>query len=197
MKDNNVENREENVGKQKNEKVNLSLYQAKMIANEYLSEISDNQSNGEASNLDAYRKLKELIEQLTQQDEIYGDSSDYHNFSVELAMKRQYFLACQLLKRGLEKYTNNVDLLADYLNYGVSAGLKKECKKYFDSLMEIPRIKWTWRSFSFSIYFLQNKISDDASTEEEINQLMKQIENIADDYITYFPKSEEGYRLKA
>lgn len=173
--------------------VNLTLHQAKKIAVEHLDGIRAS----DASDLFSYNKLVSFIEELVAQEEICGDANDFHNFAVELARENQEQLACKLIERGIAQFPNNVDLLADYLQYGISIGKEKECEKIYDTLMHIPRERWSWRGFSFSINYLQHLIDDVSDSEETMNELRTRIENIADDYVKLLPYSEEGYRAKA
>ena len=72
---------------------------------------------------DAAREdLYELIDQFLSQDQQSGDADDFHNFAVELARKDEYILACSVLDCGLKLFPKNVDLLADYLQFGVRGG---------------------------------------------------------------------------
>ena len=172
---------------------NLTLYQAKKIAAEHLDGIKAS----DATDLFSYNKLTSFMEELVSQDEICGDANDFHNFAVELARENQEQLACRLIERGLVQFPNNVDLLADYLQYGISIGKEQECDRIYKILLKIPRNRWTWRGFSFSINYLQHLIDDVSDSEERISELKKKIEEIADDYVKFLPYSEEGYRAKA
>lgn len=172
---------------------NLTLHQARQIALEYLNEIRAS----EASDLFSYQQLYSLMEQLTSQEEICGNANDFHNFAVELARENQEQLACRLIERGLRQFPKNVDLLADYLQYGISIGREAECRKVYDTLMGIPHHRWTWRGFSFCANYLLHLLNDCCESEEEMADLKETSEELSDEYIRFFPYSEEGYRTKA
>ena len=172
---------------------NLTLYQAKKIASEHLDGIRAS----DATDLFSYNKLASFMEELVSQEEICGNANDFHNFAVDLARENQEQLACKLIERGLVQFPNNVDLLADYLQYDVSIGKKQECEKVYNTLMKIPHNRWTWRGFSFSINYLQHLLDDISDSEEMIADLKKRIEEISDEYVRFLPYNEEGYRAKA
>ena len=171
----------------------LTIHQAKKIANSYIEEIEAS----DATDLYSYNKLNQFVKELVSQEELCGDANDYHNFAVELARENQEQLACLLIERGLKQFPSNVDLLSDYLQYGISIGKEKECNDAYEKLMKIPNNRWTWRGFSFSINYLQHLLDDVSESSEEIEELKDKIITIADDYVKYLPYSEEGYRAKA
>ena len=171
----------------------LTIHQAKKIANSYIEEIKAS----DATDLYSYNKLNQFVKELVSQEELCGDANDYHNFAVELARENQEQLACLLIERGLKQFPSNVDLLSDYLQYGISIGKEKECNEAYEKLMKIPNNRWTWRGFSFSINYLQHLLDDVSESSEEIEDLKDKIIKIADDYVKYLPYSEEGYRAKA
>lgn len=172
---------------------NLTIHQAKKIANTYIEEIKAS----DATDLYSYNKLVQFVEELVAQEEICGDANDYHNFAVELARENHEQLACMLIERGLKQFPSNVDLLSDYLQYGISIEKEKECNEAYEKLMKIPNNRWTWRGFSFSINYLQHLLDDVSESDEQIEELKEKIIQIADDYVKYLPYSEEGYRAKA
>lgn len=172
---------------------NLTLHQAKKIANSYMEEIKVS----DAADLYSYNKLNQFVEELVAQDELCGNANDYHNFAVELSREKQEHLACLIIERGLKQFPSNVDLLSDYLQYGISIGKEKECKEVYEKLMKIPNNRWSWRGFSFSINYLQHILDDISESSQQMEELKEKIIQIADDYVKYLPYSEEGYRAKA
>lgn len=171
----------------------LTIYQASKIANEYFDEIRAS----DASDLYSYNKLVKVIEGLLLQDEISGDANDFHNFSVELARENHEQLAFKLIEKGLDKFPNNIDLLSDYLQYGILVGKQKECNEVLERLMRIPSNRWSWRGFSYSINYLQHLLDDMSESEAQIIEIKDRIEKLVNDYIKYFPYSEDGYKALA
>ncbi len=144
----------------------------------------------------AREDLCDLIDQFLAQDQQSGDADDFHNFAVELARKDEYILACKVLDCGLELFPKNVDLLADYLQYGVSCNKIEECKKVYKTLIKIPKRRWTWRGFAFLIDYLQFLI-DRSDSDKEIDAKEEEMIEIASDFRNRFPYSEESYRVEA
>lgn len=125
-----------------------------------------------------------------------GDANDFHNFAVNLAKNGLDYLACEVLKCGLEHYPKNCDLLSDYMQYGMKCGLREECAACFDILSNIPKRRYTWRSFSFSIAYLRNLV-DECDTDEEIDELAQKMLDLSDEFLKYLPYDEEAYRSRA
>lgn len=65
------------------------------------------------------KDLTTFLEQLLRQPQISGSADAWHNLCVVLAQCDLYNLACITLERGLDFYPKSVDLLADYLQYGM------------------------------------------------------------------------------
>ena len=99
------------------EVINIPIKTANTIAQTYLENISsDDLYEAEA----ALKDLNALVQRVIQQTVKAGDADDWHNFAVDIARKDLYDLACDLLECGLSIYPKNIDLLADYLQYGTS-----------------------------------------------------------------------------
>ena len=134
-----------------------------------IEEIIDELSN--CINAGEYRQF--MIE-IIQNKKLSGTASDFHNLAVELSRKNLYELACRVLEIGLSfsPYANDVDLLADFLVYGIKCGKETECEKYFNLLSQIPKRRWKWRAFDFSVDYLQQKaerIHDDSELDNAIS----------------------------
>lgn len=174
----------------KEQQINLPVNNAHLKAQTYLEYIYGADDEG------ARKDLYELLEQFLEQEQQSGDADDFHNFAVELARKDEYILACQVLECGLKFFPKNVDLLADYLQYGVSCNRLDECKKIYRVLLKIPRRRWTWRGFAFLVDYLRFLI-DQSDTEKEIDAKEKEVIDVAGAFRKYFPHSEESYRTEA
>lgn len=121
-----------------------------------------------------------------------GSKDDYHNLSVTLARKELYLLSCYVLEKGLDKFPNSVDLLADYIEYGIRCEKIKECKKYYKHLKHISKNLWTWRAFDFSIDYLLFilECNPKKADNDEIKQLIE-------DYKRFFKFDEKSYIAEA
>lgn len=168
-----------------------SVHQLQAMADDYLREI-----DAQPTDSYAYGELRSLVSDFCNQTEVYGTENEFHNLAVHLAKSNLEDLACRVLERGLKMH-KNVDLLADYLQYGLRCGYKDKCKEYYGILKRIPKRIWTWRGFSFSIEYLQYKLDNDAISDKEIDKIVKEIENIADEYIKKIPYSEDSYLVRA
>ena len=156
-----------------------------------IEEIIDGLSN--CINAGEYRQF--MIE-IIQNKMLSGTASDFHNLAVELSRKNLYELACRVLEIGLSPYANDVDLLADFLVYGIKCGKETECEKYFNLLSQIPKRRWKWRAFDFSVDYLQQKaesILDDAELDNAITFMLE----ITKAYRYYFPNSEGSYVVES
>lgn len=168
-----------------------TVHQAQAVAEEYLREIS-----AQPTDSYAYIEIRELIDTFCNQDELCGKEEEFHNFAVNLARSNLEDLSCRVLDRGLKMH-KNVDLLSDYLQYGLRCGYKDKCAEYYATLKKIPKRIWTWRGFSFSIEYLQYKLDNEVTTDKEIDKTVKEIEAIADEYVKRFPDSEDSYLVRS
>ena len=163
------------------------------VAQGFLSRIS---SLTDEDDDEARAKLNELIDEMFSYNDCSGDANDFHNFAVELARADEYRLACAVLDCGLTRFAKNVDLLADYLQFGVKCGLDEETRKVYKFLKKIPTKKYTWRGFSFQVEYIQYLI-DQTDSEKQISAYENEIKEIIKDFKVKKPNSEEPYRLEA
>lgn len=187
---------EENLVSEKNEvkiKANIPVSKISAIAKGYLRYINEQDNEDDEQ---ARRDLYRLMERFANQTEQSGDANDFHNFSVALAVKDEYALACDVLGYGLKIHPKNVDLLADYLQYGLNCGRTEEVKNAYRILSKIPRMRWTWRAFSFSVSYLKN-IIERSDSQKEIDLKIKEIQGLLSDFRKYHSYSEETYRVEA
>lgn len=112
-----------------------------------------------------------------------GRSDDFHNLAVDYARQEMYREACIVLERGIKLRQASIDLLADFIAYGRNIpSLKSQCKKYYNQLDSLPRSKWNWRAYTFSIdYLLEER--DYAETIDEENKIMEKSIEIAKEFI--------------
>lgn len=169
----------------------LSIKQAHKIALGYIYEIKEAEKYNE-DNEKARDDLAELVERVISQERQSGNPEEFHNFSVTLGRVDDN-LACEILKVGRERYKMNVDLLADYIIYGMDCDRIDECKECFDTLNTIPKNEWTWRSFQFVIAYLYRMLDICSDTNERV-KIRKKISQTAKEYKKYLPLEEGGYR---
>ena len=111
------------------------------------------------------KDLTTFLEQLLRQPQISGSADAWHNLCVVLAQCDLYNLACITLERGLDFYPKSVDLLADYLQYGMECGQGERCKAVCKTLVKIPKFFWTWRGYRFLIGY-ETQLSLSGSEKE-------------------------------
>lgn len=178
---------------EKKTKANIPVSKISAIAKGYLRYINEQDDEDDEQ---ARQDLYNLMERFANQTEQSGDANDFHNFSVALAVKDEYALACDVLEYGLKLHPKNVDLLADYLQYGVNCGRIEEVKNTYKVLNKIPRMRWTWRAFAFSVSYLRN-IIERSDSQKEIDSKIKDIQGLLVDFRKYHSYSEETYRVEA
>lgn len=145
----------------------------------------------EAGN-DAYHApLCQLIDAFLSAPNKSADKDDYHNIAVDLARFSYKEMAIKILTDGLNRYPRNVDLLSDYIYYGKDCGHLDECKQKLDILLKVPMYRWTWRGFSFSVDYLI-ELSDQQITEEEEEKNRQLVNEIAENFVKYFPNDENS-----
>lgn len=140
--------------------------------------------------------LYDLIQEVLFQDKIIGSAGDFHNLALNFSRRDDYETACNILDKGLNLFPRAVDLLADYLQNGINCDRTKLCEEYFNRLLNIPMMRWTWRGFSFSIDYMKN-YSDNVETEEELLDWRGRMFDMAENYYKYFPDNEDTFLVKA
>lgn len=127
-----------------------------------------------------------------------GTAEDFHNLSVQLARHKLYTEACQVLEKGLSfpQYEKDVDLIADYLIYGIKCDCFSKCEVYYQRLLEIPRRRWKWRAYDFSVDYLMKR-AENISSDAELDKAIEEMHQIATQYLESHPDSEGGYVVRA
>lgn len=112
------------------------------------------------------------------------DADDYHNKAVNYARRDRNHEAAEICIRGLKKFPNNVDLLADTVKYSSESGDMVTAATYYSMLKErVPVLQWNWRAFTFSFdYLLKN---DPVANESECR-------SIVSNYKKYLPFEERA-----
>lgn len=166
--------------------------------NDIENEITIEEVSSELSICTTAPEYREFMLQVLQKKTLTGTSGDFHNLAVELSRKNLYELACRVLEIGLsiKQYSMDVDLLADYLVYGIKCGKESQCEKYFELLSQIPKRRWKWRAFDFSVDYLQQK-AERILDDDELDKAVESMLEIAKSYRHYFPESEGSYVVEA
>jgi len=150
----------------------------------------------EEDDSEAREKLHLIIEDLQSQDRAIGNADDFHNYVTELVRRDEYDLACDVLEVGMKAFPYNVDLIADFIKYGVNCQRIEEVKNLQKVLLKIPKKRWTWRGFSFYVDYLQYLLEQPCS-EKAMEKTEQEMLDIIAEYKKYFPYSEEPYITEA
>ena len=138
-----------------------------------------------------FEKVTSLKMQIEQDIIIEGSKNDYHNVAVTCARGDDYRFACLIIEEGLKKFPNNIDLLADYLAYGLQGGTAERCEIVFEKLMTLKE-RWNWRGYSFVIDYLQD-VDDLGSVKYSSSQIKSLVNDLTLEYIDKMPDKEESY----
>lgn len=134
----------------------------------------------------------DIVNQILNDPDISGQSSDYHNLAVELTREGCYLQGFMVVEKGLEKTPYNVDLLADAVFYGASAGLYEKCEEYAGKLRKRPYALWNWRAFTFMIDYYMEK-SDWVDDEDVIGEAYDIALELAKKSQRFLRNEERGY----
>lgn len=145
-----------------------------------------------ASNERDYDQIRAIWQEVQENPEIVGDETDYHNYSVVLSRLDDYLTAYEIVKRGLQQFPYDTDLLADAINYGSKCSKYAEAQGHLATLIGRPFSSWTWRAFQFTIDFFKGAWSwqkDEKTMQEWLNTALR----IAERYQKYCPSDERSY----
>lgn len=132
--------------------------------------------------------FRELFKMVTDENvEINGDADDYHNLATLYAKNRFIDFACGILDRGLKEYPKSTDLLADYLQYGMSCKRFDECSRYYKQLKEISKERWTWRAYVFSIDYMLSSLQQEHGIISHV-----EVNSLAEEFVKRRDTDEEG-----
>lgn len=136
--------------------------------------------------------LVDFTKLIVSADSFDGNADDFHNLAVVYAKANSFSYACDILERGLEQFVDAVDLLADYLIYGIKCNRFDKCRLYYETLNNIPKQRWNWRAFDFSIDYLLVRLSRGAADVDE-----KSLEELSNAFIRLCPTEDRAYLSKA
>lgn len=173
--------------------INMPIKTANQISQNYLDQMSTEDYYAAEASIQA---LKVLVERVLAQEIKPGDADDWHNWAVDIARKDLYDVACDILDAGLMMFPKNIDLLADYLQYGISCGRIDNCKNHYKTLTKIPKIRWSWRGYSFAVSYLQF-LWERCDSEKEIEKLQKEMLETVKLFRENLGYDEESYRCES
>lgn len=148
------------------------------------------QADGADDAIDEYCKIYDLIDFIFLQQTFIGDGDDYHNIAVTCAKQEDFDTACRFLDHGLKYYPFNVDLLADYLKYGMKCNRKEECQRAYQNF-STRKTSWNWRAYKFAIDYLLELSNIDSTDRSEI------VVSLIVDFQANLPEEEDAYLVEA
>ncbi len=181
---------------EKESRAPLSIRQAQAICRGYIAEINRAEKYSEDNPI-ARASLYETVQELTEQPTQIGSVDDFHNLAAGLGSNGFDSLACDILDCALARFPMDVDLLADYLIYGIDCERLPACAKHFATLESIPQSEWSWRCFAFGIAYSKRLGDSMAANAAERAQYKKKAAALARAYKKYLPYEESGYREAA
>mgnify|MGYP000846559277 CR=1 FL=1 len=137
------------------------------------------------------RRLVEYI--IDPEKRVLSACDVYHNFVMDLFRVGDYDLALQVCDFALSQAPYNRDILGDAINACGDSSQFKKGDEYLNRAMQIPRERWSFRLFLYSVDFLKTKLSAYPLDDD----LYQHALSLADDYIRCFPFDEHGYNQKA
>lgn len=140
--------------------------------------------------IDEYYRIYDLVDLIFQRNTFIGDNDDYHNIAVVCAKHYDYDIACRFLERGLLHFPLNVDLLADFLKYGMRCGRNDQCKEVYKNLI-LRKSDWNWRAYRFTIDYLVDLINIDSTDRSD------DIASLIVDFQLHLPEEEDSYLVEA
>lgn len=137
---------------------------------------------------------RRLVEFITDpENRVLSECDVYHNFIMDLFRVGDYDLAIQVCEYALEYAPYNRDILGDAIKACGDSSQFEKGDAYLERAMQIPRERWSFRLFLYSIDFLKTKLNAYPLDDD----LYQRALSLADDYIRYLPFDEHGYNQKA
>lgn len=153
-------------------------------AHKFIAELFSNIPDSSTDKSQKTRILLALVERVKAGD-IKGDSNDYHNLASELATLNYFEFAADVAGKGLDLFSDNIDLLSGFTYYSHKAGRTYDVEVGINRLETIERNIWNWRAFTFYI----DVINDGEANEENRNKALQCV----DDYKRVLPDEERAY----
>ena len=183
------------------------MMQTLALLDDALKEKNENDSDIFVSSLDDARTLlhqhmtpsgaryrRKLVEYIVNpENRVLSECENYHNFIMDLFRVGDYDLALKVCDFALAQAPLNRDMLGDAIKACGDSSQFEKGDKYLEHAMKIPRERWTFRLFLYSVDFLKTKLKANPLDDN----LYTQAHSLADDYIKYLPFDEHGYNQKA
>lgn len=158
-------------------------------ANDAIEKLLNDNDEEEENNV---KRLYEITEAILSQDNYVGLADEFHNLAVTYAKEDYEDYACKILKIGLTRYPGDMDLLADFLYYGIASGETEQCKEYYQQLQQFPKKEWNWRAFTFTIKFFSGLLKSEKDSSKK-DRIKNEILELAREFKNYYSDQEKSY----
>lgn len=137
---------------------------------------------------------RKLVDYITEpSNKVLSECDVYHNFIMDLFRVGDSNLSLSVCDYALDKAPYNRDMLADAIKACGDSSQFERGEDYLARAMKIPRSKWNFRLFLYSVDFLKTKL--DAFPMD--TDLYQRALALASEYIQNVPFDEHGYNQKA
>jgi len=137
--------------------------------------------------------FNDLAERFQNANDVHGTARDFLNFSISFKENDNTIFACKVLKRGLDIYKNDIELLAYYINCAIDGGIRseiEECKNRYEDLMRNPMESYTVGVFNSILKYLHIKTTLGCDNREKIKM---EAEHILNAFYRLHPNTEDSY----
>jgi hypothetical protein len=169
----------------------FSISQASTFTERCLSLNDSYDEDSSMERKDAFELAKKIVLAESQSS---GTIGDYYNYAGTFAKSDEYYWACEVLLCGLNKYSQNNDLLAYYLICATNSSSiehYKKCDNVYKTLQSLRPSRWNWRAYDFSISYLLDKINRGVGGEPE--NIKSECLDLAYEYQKRIPTNERAY----
>ena len=166
--------------------ININEQKVRLPFNLKEKEKTANESYG-----DKY-KFAEIAEEFCKAEIVNGTAQDFINFSISFSENDDKITACKILRRGLDFYLNDTNLLACFLNCAIDSGIEEEinnCKKFYEKIRTNPLESYTESVFNSVLKYLMTKKTIDS----EFDTIKSEAEKIIKMFDKQYPNSDSSY----
>ncbi|MFQ7660935.1 MAG: hypothetical protein ACLRLS_10730 [Roseburia intestinalis] len=140
------------------------------------------------------RYRRDLVTYITNpENRVLSEPDVYHNFIMDLFRVGDYDLALSVCDFALEMAPYSCDMLGNAIKACGDSSQFELGEKYLEKANQIPRERWSYRLFLYSVDFLKTKLKAFILDDTVYERAME----LVDDYIRVYPFDEHGYNQKA
>jgi len=137
--------------------------------------------------------LKQLAGEFRTAKTVNGTAQEFIDFSISFRQNEDNITACEILKRGVEFYTNDIELLASYLNCIIDSGIQEEIavksKEIYGKIRQNPLEDYSEYVFISVLKYLETE----KSRSNELEKIKAEADKILNVFYKQHPNSEGSY----